>query len=303
MKNKISLDLNIERMASFIEWHIKEQPVFNDGVPSFASLEFSINGACNRRCIFCPRVDEALYPNIYNSMDFELYQKVINELASVNYKGRISYSGFSEPLLTKNLEDYIVYAKEKCPHMTVEMVSNGDALSLKRLEQVFAAGLDNIRLSLYDGPEQVDKFTKMRIDAGLNENQVILRKRYLSAEENYGLTISNRAGAVNIESENIQIKALDEPLKQACYYPFYKMMVDYDGTVMICSNDWHKKFIVGQLKNQTVFEAWNSEKFNFARKNLAICNRKFSPCLKCDVNGLYNGKTHFEAWNNYNQKV
>ena len=295
----MALDINIARIEDFIDRHYRRQASFGGGVPSFASIEFSINAMCNRRCIFCPRVDPDAFPNLDSHLSIDAYRKVIDDVAAVDFSGRISFSGFCEPLLTRNLEDYIAYARTQCPQITIEIVSNGDHVNLARLKSLFAAGLNNIRISLYDGPHQDDKFLQMQRESGLSDKEFILRKRYLSPEEQYGLTINNRAGAVHLVNDKIQVKALDKAMAQPCHYPFYKMLVDYDGSVFICSNDWLKKRVVGNIKDETIFAIWSGDRFNIARRRLGCSNREFAPCNKCDVNGLYNGKTHFDAWMNF----
>lgn len=293
------LDINIARIADFIDRHILIAPLLEGGVPPFSSVEFSNNDLCNRRCIFCPRVDPALFPNNNAHLSFELFRKVMQELKIIDYCGRISFSGFCEPLLTRDLERYIAEGKRACPKMTIEISSNGDVLTKERLRNLFESGLDNIRVSLYEGPQQDEKYMEMKEELKLNDKQFILRRRYLPPEQSYGLTISNRAGALTLINEKMKVEALKEPLRQPCYYPFYKMMVEYDGKVMICSNDWLKKLIVGDLNEQSVFAVWNSREFNNARRKLMQSNREFDPCNLCDVNGLYNGQRHYEAWLEY----
>lgn len=298
----MKLDINIARIADFIGRHITNVPFLEGGVPPFASIEFSNNALCNRRCIFCPRVNSTLFPNKNEHLSYDLFQKTMKELAAVDYSGRISFSGFCEPLLTKDLEKYIALGKKTCHKMTIEISSNGDILTKDRMKSLFDAGLDNIRISLYEGPHQNEIFMKIKNELNLNDKQVIVRSRYLSAEQSYGLTISNRAGAVTLNNESIRIEPLKEPLKQPCYYPFYKMLVDYNGDVLICSNDWLKNLIVGNLHGQTVYEVWNGHKFNEARIRLMRHDRSFAPCDICDVNGIYNGGIHFQAWIQYYQK-
>ena len=50
-----------------------------DNIPPFSSVEFSINGACNRRCVFCPRVNGRL-PNILNNLDMNAFKNLIKDL-------------------------------------------------------------------------------------------------------------------------------------------------------------------------------------------------------------------------------
>ena len=103
MKKKLFQDININRLDKFLDIHLENESSLPNGVPTFSSIEFSINGACNRRCFFCPRVDENKYPNILDSLNLNIFKKLIEELKQINFNGRMSFSGFCEPLLTKNL--------------------------------------------------------------------------------------------------------------------------------------------------------------------------------------------------------
>lgn len=97
----------------------------------------------------------------------------------------------------------------------------------------------------------------------------------------------------------IGVGPLKEPLRQGCYFPFYKMMVDYTGEVLIYSNERAQKLVVGDLNTSTLMEVWNGRPFNGVRKRLANKDRSHAPCNLCDVHGLYNGEQHFAAWQRY----
>ena len=77
MKKKLYTDINIKRIDSFLDKHLEIAKNLKDGAPPFSSVEISINGACNRRCFFCPRVDEKGYPNILNSLDMKLFDELV----------------------------------------------------------------------------------------------------------------------------------------------------------------------------------------------------------------------------------
>ena len=303
MKRKpLFKDLNIERLDKFVSKHQSSNDMVN-GYPVFSSIEFSINGACNRRCSFCPRIDPKLYPNILNNMDINVYKKLIADLKSINYEGRISFSGFGEPLLTKNLNEYVSICYTIAPEITIEIVSNGDPLlaknGKKRLSELFENGLDNIRVSMYDGPHQINQFENLKKELSLTDKQFILRKRYLGPDESYGLTISNRAGSVEMKTDYFELKSLEEPLVSECYYPFYKVLIDYNGDVLICSNDWKKKRPVGNISKESILDIWTNEEFVHIRKKLSNKDRSESPCNQCDVNGTLNGKKAFDNWQDY----
>ena len=81
-----------------------------------------------------------------------------------------------------------------------------------------------------------------------------------------------------------------------CTYPSYTFFIDYNGDVLMCSHDWGKKMIMGNVKNNTIKEIWTSKKFDFARKKLINAERNFSPCDVCDVKGTLIGNKHAEQW-------
>ena len=305
-KKKLYTDINIQRIEDFVSDHVRKTKNLDGDVPPFSSVEFSINGSCNRRCFFCPRVDKEKYPNIPTPLKFSIFEKLVNELSSINFSGRISFSGFCEPLLTKNLHEYILIIKNKLPQVTTEIVSNGDPLlgknGIDRLIKLFDSGLSNIRISLYDGPHQDNVFLEIKEKAKLNDDQFIIRKRYLGPEESYGLTISNRAGSVKLKNEVFELKPLSEPLKNSCYYPFYKVLIDYNGDVLMCSNDWKKDMIMGNITNESFIGIWSNEKFLALRKKLSNSDRNHKPCNVCDVNGMMNGQENFNRWQKYFNK-
>ena len=305
-KKKLFTDINIKRLGDFVSDHLSKTKNLEGDIPPFTSVEFSINGSCNRRCFFCPRADEKKYPNIFTPLNFAVFEKLINELSLINFSGRISFSGFCEPLLTKNLYEYILLIKKKLPKVTTEIVSNGDPLlgknGVDRLTKLFESGLSNIRISLYDGPHQDKIFLSIKEKAKLNDNQFIIRKRYLGPDESYGITISNRAGSVSLKNEVFELKPLSEPLKNSCYYPFYKVLIDFNGDVLMCSNDWKKEMIMGNISNESFIKIWSNEKFLALREKLSKKNRNHKPCNVCDVNGTMNGLESFKRWKKYLNK-
>lgn len=125
--------------------------------------------------MFCPKGDPTAFPNVAEYMSFDLYKKIIDELRDLNYTGRISYSDFSEPLVHHNVLEFIASSKKTCPKMTVEITTNGDPLTPKKLKALFNAGLDHSKISVYDGPEAQERFERLRGEVGLTDKQVIIR--------------------------------------------------------------------------------------------------------------------------------
>ncbi len=289
-----NVDPNIARKKKILSEHLSSVPIISEDIPSFSLIEFNLSELCNRVCSFCPRVDPKVYPNRKEYMELGLYEKIMRDLREVDFSGKILYSAFSEPLLYKQIDELIILSKKYCPEARVESVTNGDFVTVEKLRWLFDAGLDTLLISMYDGPEQFEHFDNMVQKAGLNDEQVILRARYLPPEEHYGLTLSNRAGMVDLT--DLKVSALKEPIEEKCFYPSYQLMVDYDGTVLLCPHDWGKRLKTGNLREQSVQEIWTGKALTFARKRLAEANRDFSPCNVCDVKGTLMGKEHADQW-------
>ena len=56
-------------------------------------------------------------------------------------------------------------------------------------------------------------------EAKLGFDQYVIRHRYLPPEEDFGITMSNRAGMMS--NAEYEIKPLEKSLKVPCYYPSY----------------------------------------------------------------------------------
>ncbi len=261
--------------------------------PLFNFVEFSLSGLCNRHCEFCPRYDPNIYPNRNEYLPTDLYSKIILELGGLGFDGLIVYSGFSEPFLHKELIAFVQIARRHLPKARIDVKTNGDFLDARNLRELFEAGLSSILVSLYDGPDTIPNFKTMQQEVGLSDQQFILRPRYLSREENFGLVLSNRAGMV---SPHLNIPTKDLPVAEKCYYPFYIVMIDHSGDILLCPHDWGKKLVIGNAAGTTLKSAWESHVMLVVRQKLHQKDRNFGPCKDCSVNGLLQGEKEYERW-------
>ena len=301
MTEKLSKGIFIDPHISLKDRNVKDNLRYLDGYPMFGLVEFNIWGACNRRCSFCPVSDPEVYTNKVEGIELEDYLIVLNDLKRINYSGVILWSMFSEPTLHKRVFELATLTKDVLPNSNLQLTSNGDTIKRLgiRLRNFFDSGVDRINFSLYDGPEQFDTFTKLRIENGLSQKQMVLRRRYRE-DGNYGITISNRAGLIESNQFRDEKEEAVEslPLNRTCNYPFYQMGIDYNGDVLLCPHDWSKDFIIGNAFKEDIWSIWKNKKFEAARKSLAKARRSFNPCKKCDVKGDLIGKENFNAFQN-----
>mgnify|MGYP001161201474 CR=1 FL=1 len=285
------IDTNIVNKSKTVEANIQLFKINEKNLPLPTEIEISESGTCNRVCSFCPRSD----PSFEDKKEFisnDLHEKLCRELKEVNYKGTIRYSGFVEPLLDKNIYNLLSMARNYLPESNIEMVTNGDPLNLKRLNKLFTSGLNRILISAYDGKEDADKLDKLCKSANLSDEQYIVRHRYYTEKEDFGITLSNRAGLM--ENAEHKIKKLKEPLKNPCYIPSYTFFLDYQGDVLMCPHDWGKKIILGDLKKESFLDIWFSKRSLSIRNKLVNSNRLFAPCNICDVVGTFMGEKNAE---------
>ena len=269
---------------------------FFGDIPLPSIVEISESGTCNRACSFCPRsapgfVDKKIF------ISNELIDKLANDLVAVDYKGLILFSGFVEALLDKNIARHVKVLKTALPDCRIEMVTNGDPITVKNLNKLQSAGLNALLVSCYDGEHQIPQISALVKASTMPIENVVFRKRWGSEEENFGISLSNRGGMM--AGAEFSIADLTEPLQKPCYYPAYTFFMDYTGEVLMCAHDWGKQAIAGNLYETSFTEIWAGKRFSKWRENLLNAKRGFKPCKVCNVDGTRMGLEHAEAWSRH----
>lgn len=288
-------------MTGFLDPLISRKSVIADeglvkgerGFPLPAIVEVSESGTCNRKCVFCPR-SAPDYPDIKEFIDPALIDKLSRQLGEAGFRGLFLFSGFVEPLLDKNIYTLVATVRGNLPASRIEIVTNGDVLDDVRLRHLFESGLSTILISVYDGEKDARRFDAMCQEAGLASDQYVVRNRYLQAEQDFGITLSNRAGMM--DNAEHPLPALPKSSKNPCFYTHYTFFMDYLGDVLQCPHDWGKKLVVGNMKMQDFKDIWLGPILSGARERLSKGDRNYSPCNVCDVKGTLIGKKHVQAW-------
>ena len=256
---------------------MEDRMSLEDPFSSLMLIDIMATELCNLTCEFCPRAHG--YPNLNLHMDLKIVEKVAKDLSISFYQNRILYCGFGESLLYNHLTESIQIFKKHMPwQRNIHLVTNGDKLTYDKILELTDAGLNKFFVSMYDGPEQEDKFKELFLKAGVDN--YILQHYYKPPEEDYGfLHLSNRAGY--LFHENL--------INDGCNIPFYAMSLHWNGDVLLCSHDWEKKQIMGNVMEKSIQDIWlKSELLNRFRKEL-MKSRNMHPCNKCNIKGLLYG--------------
>lgn len=96
--------------------------------------------------------------------------------------------------------------------------------------------------------------------------------------EDYGGT------AVTDSIRNRLLKPLVKRLLPCCPYPFYQCSVLANGQVLLCTHDWARRTIVGDLNRQSIRDVWNGPTLTEIRRLFLRGRMKdVAACAHCNV--------------------
>lgn len=242
---------------------------FEWGLPMrrFAQVNIVTNSVCNRTCHFCLFGIKDEVPAI--RMPATLFFKIVDELAAMNFAGRMSLFCINESLTDKRIYDFIRYTSLMLPNAYHALVTNGDILNRERLDALFANGLDLLLINSYDAK-------------GVEHN----RPLYDYALQAYPGKImhTDRSEFKGWVGRAGHVEQYAKPPKPGyCDLPNYAFYVKSDGKLLACCHDFDNHNVVGDLNTQSVKEAWHGQQFAALRKHLNAGDRSFSElCNRCD---------------------
>lgn len=231
------------------------------------TIEINLINNCNRTCSFCPHGDPS-YHYTYGRCDKKVIDSLVNQLNEHNYSNRISICGFGEPLLHSDIYEYVSSLRQL--NCTIELVTNGDLLTSKSINDLYQSGVDIVNVSVYEEellPTYYDMFKTISPD------KFLIRPRFSN------INLVNRIGILN--KHNLSVN-------NPCYLPSYKLLLDYNGDVLLCCNDWSRENVYGNILTTDIYEIWLNV---LSKKRLELIHGvRSGTCKSCDINGTLYGK-------------
>lgn len=280
------------------------------------------SSACNFKCEFCPTghkelVRESEYRR--GILDFDLFKKVIDGLREFDQPLKVlRMNKIGEPFVNKNLAQMIGYAKDSGLVKSIDLATNGALFTHENLIAVINAGLNRLNISLEGiNADQYLQYAKVKIDFDAFYNNIKwlydhkdsceitikIPGNYLNQEQrdsfyqmfgDYCDRIfiedlapiwpafdieKNTSVKIDLSTSQYQQKLV---YKEVCSYIFYSLAINADGTVSACCPDWDQKIIVGDMKQQSLKQIWNSKQLNDLRKLHLLGQRcKNETCKVC----------------------
>ena len=309
---------NIGRLSDLIKRNSLLKIPYKFFAQRMISYDFPIHlfiettNACNLQCQFCARTGKKFQ---IGSMDFSLFKKIIDEAKQYGPR-TFSLHLFGEPLLTRNLFEMIDYIKKVNKNNTIFLTTNGTLLNKKMAQSIIESSIDKISISFpgakkdtyqkvtgFDYLETVEKNILDLIELKkikksdnpiiylrmiLNKDNITEKKIFENKWKNKPIVLEIRA-AHNFGGYCPEASLIKKQTKRyPCYHLWLSPAIHWNGDVSICCDDWGRKTVLGNVKNQTMRQIWNSKKIKQYRKSHLKGNYHQVPlCEKCDVWTMY----------------
>lgn len=236
-------------------------------------LEFELSNNCQyaNDHKWCPRSRDNRGLVFLRS---HIVRKVVEFFKQYDFSGRVYLSGYSEPLIDPRLTELVRYIKKHLPKCNIDMFTNGIACDENLLADVREAGVDCIRLSVY------------------NQNERARLEEIVTKQNMGGVTLQGRGFGTADEDIDGRIDVYEPGIKGVggpCYMPTLYYFVRNNGDVNMCFWDWKYTQVFGNLYNDSVENTLmndlrlgiNCELVNENRQVVPVCKACGLPSYRC----------------------
>jgi radical SAM protein with 4Fe4S-binding SPASM domain len=265
------------------KWKEWPETFFKGDFPLFIDIEAT--SACNLKCPFCASTfrDEKIKKGM---ISFDIVKKIIDE-GSANGLCGVKFNIRGEPLLHPKIHEFVRYAKDK-GLVDVYFNTNGMFLTNDVAERLIDAGLDRLSVSfegytksvyekyrvgaLYETVlANIENIRSLKKKAGIGYPKVRIQSVVVPEMEsdlkNYIRFWSDRADEVALlDYKEMKDKRKGIEYPWACPQIWQRMAVWWDGTVLPCNHDDDGYLALGNVKDTTIRDAWNSASLNKVRQ-------------------------------------
>jgi len=239
--------------------------------PLFTQILIETRTDCNRRCSFCP---QAHSQRSFKEMEWHVFQKIIQDLAKINFSGRVAFYMTNEPLLDRRMSEMIRYARRASARFFLDLNTNGNLLNLGLMDELIRSGLDNINIDDYRSDR--DEFpTRLSKNIQPIRDMYAFNPKVQIDHRRTDEVLSNRAGTVSKNGSN--------PYAQSfCNYPFRKLTLSPHGDVVLCCYDYHYTAKIGNVMDLDLDQIWQSDALRDYRLSL-LSRKRTGICAGCDA--------------------
>jgi len=271
-------------------------------------LIVDLHDYCNARCKMCPY--DSLKDKIHHGfMDLSLYTKIIDDFSCLmrdyNFQGVLTYCNMGEPFILDNLEFFTKYAEER--GIWVYLNTNANLMTPEKVNKLIDAGFKGaFNISFHAAtPEVYKDIMGLEIEKTKRNIEYLIQRypkerisfnilnyhwprgeeeklRYLLSSWGFETYVNfpiSRGGLVPLRRRYVKRLAGCGPDRV-----LYQMVVCHNGEVLLCCNDMGRREIVGNLREKTIHEVWNGDKFRLYLEQIYLGkpSHPYMICHSCD---------------------
>jgi radical SAM protein with 4Fe4S-binding SPASM domain len=284
-------------------------------------IQIQTINACNGSCLMCPisQIKKQKIEHMSEKLFEKIIKEISQENSKLRY---IDLYLQNEPLMDKDIFKKISFIKKNGgKKISTVIVSNGSLFDDEKINELENSDLDLLIISLdaftektYNKIRQGLDFKKVlsNIDKILNSkyknyffvgfvkqkdniNEFMDFKKYWEKKGVYTwiFNITNRTGDLE-NYEDFTIKKIDESflkksrdsfvkkLIKCCPIPLTSFNILSNGDAILCCDDYSKKITLGNVKESSIKEIWNSNKYKNIRENFFRGDfKKINVCSNC----------------------
>ena len=275
---------------------------------------------CNLKCNYClhslPASQIANKGFKKELMNFSILEKSIEDAALFPERFKvIIFAGWGEPLLHPQLVDMVKLVKQANVAERIEIVSNGTLLTPNLSEQLIAAGLDRLRISI----QGIHSKTYYKLaGVAVDFNNLVKNITYFHKNKKQTtLYIKTVSSSLPSEAERKKFLDIFSPISDeiaiehiipvitdidhskfgstfanrhcggkadkvsVCPFPFYMSAIHPDGSYAPCCCP-ELPIDLGNTKETSIYDIWNNSQTNTFRTKHLLGERGGSPiCRSC----------------------
>ncbi len=275
---------------------------FENGAPLY--IPFEVNDYCNMNCKMCWRSVDQNPGGEHHDIDMELLDKFLKECREMKMPS-FFLGAKSECLINPHIKEIIRKVKDEGCGLDNVLITNGYKLTEDISELLIDCQWEKLFVSL-DAATQETYSKIRRRDLSVVENNLLkllemkkekgskcpfVRVSFVVMDENKH-EIQMFIDKWKDKVDRIDFHTLEDPDEstyieknlpdtgQRCSDPFRKLQVDCHGVIYPCASLYKHYLIVGNLKDMSIKEAWNSERMRTLREEM-LAGKLNDVCKNC----------------------
>lgn len=272
---------------------------------------------CNSSCSMCPH---SVMKRKQGTMKTDLFHKIIDQCNKLGVK-QVGLHNFGEPLMDKDFAEKLRYASQKAD-ASVGTSTNAALMRSELAKEIILSGLDTINFSIdaftkasYEKirvglpfkeviknvenfidirkqlgkkkPEIIVDFIETELNKGekklfINKWKGLVDKVNITTLHAWGGSYEGKAGKGKFHSKLLKIK------REPCRFLWTDMVINWDGRVSVCCQDYEAKIVIGDINKNSLQEIWRGKIINDLRKkHLAGKFSEIPLCSLCNYRSVW----------------